>query len=205
MLVCISTNNSMKVCASKVPFYLISLIFICSTSALEINTDTLMHHYFETMLPNLSGVVNTSQWDDAAKLLEEGRKLSSNMSSFATALMCRSLSERRELIDASLKRDRRQLYTDCNCNGRHVNMSSKKRLHKSEVNLNVGKKLMMSENFGMYALGYMSILRLLPYHYPGITTPVLHYGETHTFIPAHTEIMSLNSFNYLHRGHPRVW
>lgn len=189
----------------RVRLHLKSLISLCSTSALENNTESLMHHYFETMLPNLSGVVNNSEDDNAAKLLEEGRKLSLNMSSFATALMCRSISERRELIDASMKRDRRQLYTDCNCNGCYIYMPSKEILHKSQVNLNVGEKLMLSENFGIYALGYTSILRLLPYHCPGITTPVLHYGDTHTFIPAHTEIMSLYSFNYLHRGHPRVW
>ncbi|XP_034243493.1 lysine-specific demethylase 4D-like [Thrips palmi] len=67
-----------------------------------------------------------------------------------------------------------------------------------------GTTLSMAPHFGLYAVAATSLLRYLPAKFDGVTAPMLYFGSTYSFFPAHVEDSSLFSVNYLHYGQPKV-
>ncbi|XP_052130837.1 uncharacterized protein LOC127751391 isoform X2 [Frankliniella occidentalis] len=77
--------------------------------------------------------------------------------------------------------------------------------YASGLNVQKNKRNMVSSNFSLSFLNKITPTCLLEGNLPGITTPYLYFGFSHSFFPIHIEDLSLYSLNFLHHGYPKVW
>jgi len=64
---------------------------------------------------------------------------------------------------------------------------------------------MISAVVSLSFLNVLSVTSLLDHFYPGVNTPFVYFGGTHSFFPVHVEDLSLFSVNFLHHGYPKLW
>ncbi|KAK3918923.1 Lysine-specific demethylase 4 [Frankliniella fusca] len=78
-------------------------------------------------------------------------------------------------------------------------------MYASGIPVEPGDDFRISSHYQMIFMGVTTMNRLLTVHYHGVTRPMLYYGTTHSFAPAHVEDLSQFSVNFLHHGHPKLW
>ncbi|KAK3920972.1 putative lysine-specific demethylase 4A [Frankliniella fusca] len=187
----------------------------CCSSILENNdNDKLITHFFNDVVSRIALENCTPHKSPTHQsVVDQGQKDALNIEDFLRSMKTLPLCERERLINQSLKDNIRSECHMCKCPGccfNNVNEIDecnplKWVAYGSEVTVKAEDCFKISKHFGLYALTSTSILRVLPCSYPGITSPYLYYGTTHSFFTAHYENESLYSFNFLHHGHSKIW
>lgn len=178
----------------------------------------LASHFFDDVIKKISkeplGYVHKPS---VKRLTKDGKLKFREHKKFMERLQSMPASARKDVVEQLIAGDKRETMEGCFC-CKHESASEddgEKRIsaeyyghgimYASGIPVTKTDRFMMTESFGLYALSYVSMLRVLKHHYEGVTSPYLYLAGTHSFFACHIEDMALYSVNFNHHGAPRLW
>ncbi|KAJ1529972.1 hypothetical protein ONE63_006700 [Megalurothrips usitatus] len=178
----------------------------CSIGVEVESDEDMVNKFFTEVLPQKACTVTQPS---KKSVLKRGKKDAASLKKFTRGFFTLPIAQRQEMINSSLKSDARETAYQCSCPGCFMDDvlvdHAKGVMYGSGIDVTAKDEIRISKHFGLYCLASTSLIRFLPHHYPGITTPFLYFGGPNSFFPAHIEDYSMYSFNYLHFGEDKTW